>query len=83
MPYLYSPDNSVTGASWNGVELECLHGRFWVEDEAVPAFVGSHGLALCPDQSEVTDQPVAEAVAEAVEAVAEEAKPAIVSKYKK
>ena len=81
MPYLYSPNKSVTGVSWNGVELECLQGRFWVEDEAVPTLVESHGLAMCPDQSEGADaEPEVAEVADAEEAPTE-AKPA--SKYKK
>ena len=50
--YLYSPDNSVSGASYKGVPLEMLNGRFWVDDEEAVAVLASHGLVPHPDQSE-------------------------------
>ena len=66
MPYLYSPDGTVSGASFDGVSLEFLNGRVWVDsDEAVEA-LASHGLVPSPDQNdepEDTSEPAAEGAA--------------------
>ena len=64
MPYLYSPDGSVSGASFGGVSLEFLNGRVWVDsDEAVEA-LASHGLVPAPDQSDDPEDTTAEPAAE-------------------